>query len=280
MILIKDKNSLIFAERRQIMGRPGTVVARLIHLAFTLGSAAVLCYGLLLKSRERNASSDFETLPSKCAITAVFHTTSSESRYSHMSKQSTMVCYDEYVYQFAWCDGISCSPAAAPTAIGDVTGRGAGYAPQGDGWTETQLYREWWDPFPSSTFRYTGWETTLLLSASHGLDQIDCSSTEPVNVGFRAGEWVTCYRPMSGYTPTAPYRCGVDNVPCIKILQPQNDLAATAEASMEVVYFGAGATLFFLFLWLCSYWGVDWDCQELWCGEDDSDSEDSSSTKV
>ena len=243
---------------------------------FTVAISIYLVYDLSLGS----FSNEFVKMDSGCPITAVFH------RAHDRTQSKVTSCYDEYIFEFAWCkDSDACLPSAAPpTTVSDTTPSSnqtldarlraawpdaeSGHT---DGYTEVRRLRAW-TTSPSS---YSGWQAPLLLSAvdSHRRGDGSCSlSTDPVAAGtWSVAQWATCYAPKDGgdrirrITPPytdGVYSCGAENTPCIKLLDPSSDVAAR----LQGLYISGGLLAFFLLLWLWALCGHNWSCKQLFCG--------------
>ena len=187
----------------------------------TVAGIALLIIGGIHVANAPDATDDFRTLASPCVVVGVYYMgTTTVSRHNHASKKTDTYCYDQYTYEFAWCqDNTACAPSAAPSSLGNTAPR-AGYAPSWSSTaTEVTVYRDWWSSFPPpATFATsnTGWESSLLVS---GVDMVmrgfgACSTQQQQNSTHDAGDWVTCYQP-NGLPVDAAYRCG--NPSCIKV---------------------------------------------------------------
>jgi len=215
-----------------------------------------------------NAAKDFRVRSSKCVIVGVFHHEETTTRHNTATKGTDVFCFDVYTYEFAWCqDGATCSPTAAPSNVGNTTGRGSTPA-WSSGATEVEVYRDWFTFFPGGTFVNSGWESTLLVSAGSWLIG-SCSGGARSEPLLHAGEWVTCYEPTSQPT-NSHYRCGSDNTGCIKVLDPADDLVDLGVALADNMYVGIGFAVFFGLFLLCFCRKAKCNIWDYFTGDDES----------
>ena len=232
--------------------------------------ATVYCGIALLKAPD--AGKTFRTLSSKCVVTGVYHEQTYRSYHSHASKKTVTQCYDDFTYEFAWCqDGSSCAPVSAPTSASATTPRAAGYTPP---WSSTAVelacFRDWWTSFPPpAAFANAGWEPELLVSEPHAL--VGCSGAL-AGSPHQAGDAVTCYQPTVAPTALdAAYTCA--NPSCIKLMDPADEAAIVLTGITEGLWFGVGTLLFFGAFWLCGWWSHGFSCRAFFCGDDMGDDE-------
>ena len=107
---------------------------------FTVAISIYLVYDLSLGS----FSNEFVKMDSGCPITAVFH------RAHDRTQSKVTSCYDEYIFEFAWCkDSDACLPSAAPpTTVSDTT-------PSSNQTLDARLRAAWPDAESGHTDSYT-----------------------------------------------------------------------------------------------------------------------------
>lgn len=237
-----------------------------VLVLFTSLSLAGLIYTLANMRNVRDSTADFDTLGSPCPITGVY-----QREYTKTDATSKAdSCMDAFVYEFAVCDGPSCTPSSAPAALGDTTPRTGEKRVGGSlqySFTEIALFRKWWTAIDEpASFAYAGWQSTLLISAEDVVRRGPgkCSAEQkPVPAGGRlkVGDWATCFKPVAGLNIedlvfAGVYECGHGNAACIKVLSPAIEAATYTYLNMEGVYFCAAAVAFFLLFWACGCWNA------------------------
>ena len=255
--------------------RKGKACGACVVASGTIAGLVMTVYSGVLSLQVPDASRDFATLSSKCAVVAVYHDLEERSKHNHATKGTDVRCYDAFTYQFAWCqDASTCSPSDTPASVGNTTGRYSTPA-----WSSTakeiEVYREWWTSFPPpAAFANAGWESELLLTEPEltGGRSGACSGTagDPSTTSsHKAGDMVTCYKPTSEPV-NAAYTCNNDrftgsdgnNDRCVKLSDPAGDLESLQVATSEALYVGIGITGFFGLFWLCGLWSNGFSCKQ------------------
>ena len=260
---------------------PKKMCGAVVVVLGTIAGFAMVAVGLSSVTGQPSPSADFNTLSSPCVVVGVYRHEELRNKHNHATKQTETHCYDVYTYEFAWCneDGNACSPATAPSSIGDTTPI-ANYTPSWSSAAEqVAVYRGWWTSFPPpAAFVNAGWESELLVSEGDDFNRgaAPCSRRRralghTTASALTAGSWVTCYVPSKA-TVSDDYSCG--NTRCVKLFDPALDpeITAASRQGKEALYFGIGVAALFSLIWLCMWRNAGYSCRAFFCGDDDDDS--------